>query len=308
MKKFGTRCAIAGLFAGCSLAWSAAVADMGTAPGGPGSVYGSIDASYVNTNAPSAFKGASRDIEADDGFRLGGSLGVVLSEEVMGLATERIEVRGSLTKYFLNNSIAGTTSINSSATGLPVVIVGLTDMDQRVTRGDLEFSFKGDVALGDGAALTLGVTPFFQHVGTSSRIVGTVAGAAPIFTASSDAASYGAMLTVQPELQLRGGFAVVGDLSVGAYGYNGWGFFTDILGTPVSSNISGVGFRGRGMAGLKLGFAEGVTATLFGGAEYWSDVVSAETARGPGDSANLITESALEFVGGVSFSAALGSL
>ena len=265
---------------------------MGRSPVAPGGTYVSIYGGYIYSDAPDV-RGLDAgptvpqleetDVYVDHNGFGGLEFGYALPDGSAWLGIDRIEVffeagHGSLDddgRDFVIGlrDVAGNTG-TTSASG-----AGVPHQTER-ERGYYDFGLRlraDDHMFGD-QALPVFVEPFFRYA-HDDTFMGFTNGA-NIFGREGNIDAYflGVLAGVDPEMPLSETLTLVGSFSGGIYYYHGEGDFRSSANTFAAFNESfddtkeGVGFRGRAMLALRHMISPGMSISLFGGIDFWSDV------------------------------------
>lgn len=276
--------AMAFVGAGLALA-SPAMAEMGTSPSEPGSMYFTAFGGYVNSDG-TATPGHGRNVntpnflvEAEDGGFGGVTLGYVFGTPVpFGLTNFRGEATFAVSG-FSDDEISNPTGSILDLNGVSGVINFPVQSEQSRDVYDGSLALKGDMELGPDLGMSVGLEVFVRKSEDETTAVNS---AGNFRTHDVDALFYGAMVVVQPEFAITPSLSLVGDLGVGLYGVDAdvdSRSFVAATALTFADEDSTVGFRGRANGGLKFNATDSISLTVFGGVDFWSDVPVANQRR-----------------------------
>ena len=274
-------------------------ADMGLSPVAPQGTYVSFEGGYLFQDGPdvighginaTATSFANVLVSPQDGWFAGGMIGFASAQRYLPpLPFSRTEIY-----LFYGNadeSVSSTApplfattlkSVDGSATGGGGAD-GRTNISRTTWEGGLRF--EGDDITSPTSSLTWVLSPFIRF--SDEDTVSSVGGCCTVQrSADVDSRLYGALLALEPELNITPGVSLVGRVGAGIYGYRVHGKFHSMSSNPapdpflaaVSDSDSGVGFRGQLGAGLKFKLTEGARLETFVEADYFSDIGTARTA------------------------------
>lgn len=281
------------------------LAEIGKTNAEAGEVYFTLDESVIRAEGREhqthGLPTGRREADPKHGVNIRGSLGVVLDDEVLGLMNPRVEAGLMYGKFISDSVIAPSGSGMRTPDGVGAVfLLGNSGSLHEFDFFDGQVSFKGDLPMGDNLSVTLGISPFYRDEQASASLL------ANTFRHEVGIQSFGLMVNVQPEWAFSDQFSLVADLSGGIYYSSVDAQFSSLFGGPVFASDDFVGFRGRGLVGLKMAITEDTSFTFFGGAEYWSDTAVGERSPGAGIPSFIRKDSLFELMGGLSINVALG--
>ncbi len=272
---------------GTTLGVSQTQAEMGRAPAGATDFYLSVFGGYVYQDAPdvnaytTAMGTVRHALAVQDGGFVGVDLGFILGQDVVpfGLDNARIETSFS-TNIFDDDKDSQPAAVITSVDGLinAVSVPASATQEREVFDGSI--ALKGEIGRSEVVDLTAALEFFVRH--SEDKSAHSVGGAFASRNAKVDGWYYGAMVALQPEFQLGNGLSFATDFAAGLYVLDGSGRFSDNFGITqaVSDSRTDVGFRGRLGGALKAAVASGITASLFGVVDYWSDTGFADMPIG----------------------------
>lgn len=288
-------------------------AEMGKAPAGASGFYMSAFGGYVYQDAP-ATQGyvtnmAPTLISTQDGGFVGADLGFILGPDVSPFGLDNARIETTFSTNIMSDDKASAfrpLAALSSVTGFTEIAVNSTATNRQETEiFEGSVALKGEVASGQVVDLTSAFEVFIRS--QEDKTLSTTLSGLTQRSSDVDGLYIGALVALQPEFDLGAGLSFVGDFGVGFYVVDARGTIQSSFGpvTRVSDKRTDLGFRGRLGGALKAQLAGGVTASLFGTVDYWSDtpVVAPQVFMVP---ANLALEGLTEAKAGARLTIALG--
>ena len=299
------------LLAGAALfaASSAANADMGLAPAGPGNVYLSGEGGYllqdgldVNAYGVSFLPGSVADatVSADDGWYAGVMIGWEKGSRLISfLPFTRVEgyVYGGDTNGSRADSAPPLANVTIKSVDGLVNVTGGTSVQATTDRRTVEFGYRSefDQIYSPSFAITWGLNSFFRNTNEDTDVIcSNVCGVRR--SANVDSWMYGTMLVAEPEFKIQPGISLVTRFGAGLYTYDADGEFRssssstaspDPFAAAVDDSDKGVGFRGALGAGLKFVLGTNALLETYAEADYFSDVGVAQFSNSnPTDAAS----------------------
>ena len=278
-------------------------ADIGLSPVAPQGTYVSFEGGYLFQDGPDVIghgiKATSFTnvlVSPDDGWFAGGMIGFASAQRYLPpLPFSRTEIYfsygeadDSTTRITPPPSPFSTlyTAALKSVDGTALAFGGdhvRTSISRTTWEGGLRF--EGDDITSPASSLTWVLSPFIRF--SDEDTVSSVGGCCTVQrSADVDSRLYGALLALEPEVNITPGVSLVGRVGAGIYGYRVHGKFHSMSSNPapdpfladISASDTGVGFRGQLGAGLKFKLTEGARLETFVEADYFSDIGTARTA------------------------------
>ncbi|MCP5084736.1 MAG: hypothetical protein GY948_23870 [Alphaproteobacteria bacterium] len=268
-----------------------AQAEMGKAPQGATDFYVSAFGGYVYQDGPevNAYATAMSTIfhafAVQDGGLVGVDLGFILGPDVSPFGLENARIESSFSTNIFDDDKENRNGARlMSVDGIfprfgPGQPAGAT---QKREVYDGTIALKGEVGQSEVVDLTGALEFFVRRSEDKSRHF--ILGGGTWRSASVDTWYFGTMVAIQPEFQFGNGLSFATDFAAGVYVLDADGKFADNFGfgavPSVSDSRTNVGFRGRLGGALKAAVASGVTASVFGVVDYWSDTAFADMGTG----------------------------
>ncbi len=277
-------------------------------PGGAGAACGS-QSLFSTSCAVGAGTESARGVSDGGGFASAedgafGSLGFgyVLPSPMFGLL-DRLEIVGSFARSDDDKESFGAFGMRSVDNSLTIAIARApieflrAATDVREESSEIVLRFKSDTKVSGSSLLTLSFEPFYRRSETevSTRAAGDFFGKISRDT-DIDSDTFGALLALEGRMPIASNVSIVGRGYGGLYHTEADGKFSDRIATflPLAHHVDDDdgfgGYRVGGEVGLQVEVTPGARVTLFGAADYLSDVATAVLPRFQSDRAAHIDQ------------------